>query len=109
MAGDQHPHGTDSHHGGGPHLTRHPIPDPADVEKVTVVQGQNPGFDGQRRSPLRVQTMAEANLEARPHAGDAVMLRRLEDDHGKLTGVGVLPLSHFRLLLDRLEASGPQA
>jgi gamma-butyrobetaine dioxygenase len=51
---------------------------------------------------------AEA-FEARPHAGDAVMLRRLEDDHGKLTGVGVLPLSHFRLLLDRLEASGPQA
>jgi hypothetical protein len=37
------------------------------------------------------------------------MLRRLEDDHGKLTGVEVPPLSHFRLLLDRLEASGPQA
>jgi gamma-butyrobetaine dioxygenase len=51
---------------------------------------------------------AEA-FEARPHAGDAMMLRRLEDDHGKLTGVEVPPLSHFRLLLDRLEASGPQA
>lgn len=33
----------------------------------------------------------------------------MEDDHGKLTGAEVLPLSHFRLLLDRLEASGPQA
>ena len=51
---------------------------------------------------------AEA-FEARPHAADAVLLRRLEDDHGKLTGGEVLPLSHFRPLLDRLEASGPQA
>lgn len=51
---------------------------------------------------------AEA-FEARPHAADAVLLRRLEDDHGKLTGVEVLPLSHFRPLLDRLEARGPQA
>ena len=33
----------------------------------------------------------------------------MEDDHGKLTGAEVLPLWHFRLLLDRLEASGPQA
>jgi hypothetical protein len=38
-----------------------------------------------------------------------VLLRRLEDDHGKLTGVEIPPLSHFRPLLDRLEASGPQA
>ncbi len=51
---------------------------------------------------------AEA-FEARPHAADAVLLRRLEDDHGKLTGVEIPPLSHFRPLLDRLEASGPQA
>jgi gamma-butyrobetaine dioxygenase len=48
-------------------------------------------------------------FEARPHATDAVLLRRLEDDHGKRTGVEVLPLSHFRPLLDRLEAGGPQA
>ena len=33
----------------------------------------------------------------------------MEDDHGKLTGAEVLQLSHFHLLLDRLEASGPQA
>jgi len=45
---------------------------------------------------------AEA-FEARQHAADAVLLRRLEDDHGKLTGVEVPPLSHFRPLLDRLE------
>ena len=42
-------------------------------------------------------------FEARSYADDAVRLRRLEDDHGKLTGVDVPPLSQFRPLLDRLE------
>jgi len=42
-------------------------------------------------------------FEARSYADDAVRLRRLEDDHGKLTGVDVPPLSQFRPLLDCLE------
>ncbi|MBC8365335.1 MAG: metal-dependent phosphohydrolase [Actinobacteria bacterium] len=45
---------------------------------------------------------AEA-FESRPHADDAVTLRRLEDDHGKLAGAEVPTLAHFRPLLDRLE------
>ncbi|MEE2697161.1 MAG: metal-dependent phosphohydrolase [Actinomycetota bacterium] len=52
-------------------------------------------------------TADEAEVfEARPHAADAVLLRRLEDDHGKLTDIEVPSLSHFRSLLDGLEAGG---
>ena len=43
-------------------------------------------------------------FEALPYADDAVWLRRLEDDHGKLARADTPPLDHFRQLLDRLES-----
>ena len=45
-----------------------------------------------------------AAFEARPYANDAVQLRKWEDDYGKLAGAVIPPLSHFRPLLERLEA-----
>jgi gamma-butyrobetaine dioxygenase len=46
-----------------------------------------------------------AGFEARPYAQDAVRLRRLEDDHGKLARAETPPLDHFGPLLDRLEST----
>ena len=44
-----------------------------------------------------------AEFEADPFAADALVLRRLEDEFGKLPGVEVPPLCHFRRLLTGLE------
>ncbi len=49
-----------------------------------------------------------AAFETRSHADDAIQLRKWEDDYGKLAGVDIPPLSHFRPLLEQLEA-GPRA
>jgi len=50
-----------------------------------------------------MSTEEAAAFAANPHAEDALRLRQWEDDFGKLTGVEIPPLSHFRPLLDRLE------
>jgi len=47
-------------------------------------------------------------FEARPHFDEAVQLRRWEDAYGKLAVVEILPLGHFRPLLDRLETGSGQ-
>ena len=49
-----------------------------------------------------------ARFEAGSYADDAVQLRRLEDDLGKLARVDTPSLEHFRPLLDRLESRGSQ-
>ena len=57
---------------------------------------------GEQGGPM---TPDEADgFEALPYADDAVWLRRLEDDHGKLARADTPPLDHFRQLLDRLES-----
>ncbi len=56
----------------------------------------------QQGGPMTAAEAAE--FESRPYADDAVQLRRWEDDFGKLAGVDIPPLSHFRPLLERLEA-----
>ena len=43
-----------------------------------------------------------ASFTGNPHYLDAITLRRLEDDHGKLAGVEIPPLNRFAALLLRL-------
>jgi len=83
------------------------------VDAKRYLCARDPNYLHQHLSPASQYTLAKqggpmtddeaAAFEARPYSDDAVRLRKLEDDYGKLTGVEIPSLSHFGPLLEGLE------